>query len=577
MHCQKATWFLTSISYRITPNVLHAGYLMQTKKYKIKTASSQNEDQSSPDVTDGRESKCCPACRADVYTSRNLIHGPSEEVYNQYARSNSYPTGSDTFKEEFEAAKINLDRLTATIALLEAERTRLKGIVEKYSIILHPMRAIPPGSLQSIFQSCVESLEREEPPKSSLVPSSMPWVLGQVCRYWRNTVLSMPHLWTSIVLDIRAHYYGHNTLSSLIFLLGLQIYRSQGLPLTVTIYCEGLGSNYSGHHPMIVLICARSQQWRNLRIEGHVDMLRTMSSIRGLLSNLESMSINLKETSTYFIQNMELAPALRSLTLHGFTSVKLPWHQIKYFQLRPSHEGSMLVSNNTYMSQVLTTLNQLSGVEVCDLHLDGEIDEHSRGSSLRNNHWHLDFNHLTSLTISARSWRSVPNFIRRITTPKLDCLRITTQFFGWDELLRLISRSSCKLTELSIRAAERGPHNALTYMSNVFSSVQDLTLLELGFCDTFRPGEGEEIISLLSSPMVPRLEKLSIIQFSGSRSPYSDGILLNALEYRWNPPEESGVNRLHTVTLGMKVIDPASRIRLEALRVQGLVVVEKEN
>ncbi|ESK87415.1 hypothetical protein Moror_11635 [Moniliophthora roreri MCA 2997] len=125
---------------------------MQTEKYKLVSNSlNTNEDQSSPDVTDGRESKCCPACKADVYTSRNLIHGPSEEVYNQYARSNSYPTGSDTFKEEFEAAKINLDRLTATIALLEAERARLKGIVEKYSAIFtSAARYVPRGFAEHI-------------------------------------------------------------------------------------------------------------------------------------------------------------------------------------------------------------------------------------------------------------------------------------------------------------------------------------------------------------------------------------------------------------------------------------------
>ncbi|KAI3603787.1 hypothetical protein WG66_006743 [Moniliophthora roreri] len=551
---------------------------MQTEKYKLKkTAFSQNEDQSSPDVTDGRESKCCPACKADVYTSRNLIHGPSEEVYNQYARSNSYPTGSDTFKEEFEAAKINLDRLTATIALLEAERARLKGIVEKYSAILHPLRAMSPEALQSIFQSCVECSEQEEPrPKSSLVPSGMPWVLGQVCRYWRNLALSTSHLWTSVVLDIRVQSHDRKTqpISSQTLLLGLQTYRSQNLPLTVTIYCERL-KDYS-NHPLMVLICARSQQWRSLRIEGHADMLRgPMSSVRGLLPSLESMSIDLTDGGSYSRPDeMELAPALRALTLHGFTSIRLPWHQIKYFQLRSSRERSKLVST-AYTDRVMTTLNQLSDVEVCDLHFDNEIESNLYTSLSLFQARHLNCNHLTSLTISASSWCSAPNFIRRITAPKLNSLKITTPFSGWDQLLWLISRSSCKLTELSIRAAERDSCNE--YVLNVFSSVRDLTFLELGFRDTLIPGQGEELISLLSSPVLPRLEKLSIIQSSSSRSPYSDGVLLNALEYRWNPPEGSGVNRLRVVTLGMKVIDPASRRRLEALRAEGLVVVEKDN
>ncbi|KAI3603790.1 hypothetical protein WG66_006719 [Moniliophthora roreri] len=532
---------------------------MQSEKYKL-TASSQNEDQSPSNVVAGvRESNCCSACKADVQTSINLIHGPPDEIYDQCARTNNCPAGLDSFREELKTAKIHLDRLTATIALLETERARLKGIVEKYSVILHPMRSISPDALQSILKSCVEQSEREEP-KSSLVPSGMPWVLGQVCRYWRSTALSMPHLWTSITLDIDSVKVPQLQIK----LLGLQIYRSQNLPLTVTIHCK-LRGDYSSH-PLVVLICTRSQQWRSLRLGGSEDVLRPISLVRELLPILESMTVDSSPTSRPGEVCLEPAPALRSVTLHGSTSIKLPWHQIKYFQLR---QGSIPTSTN--IDRVWTVLAQLSNVEVGDLYIDNIVGHPATFSSPR-----PSFNHLTTLIISSGTRNSAATgFIERITTPSLKQLKITAPYSGWRELLQLITRSSCRLTELSIREAVLNSESQ--YMLNLLGTLWDLTSLELGIVSV-SPGRSiDDLFFLFQLKVVPRLEKLTIILSPFFRSSLSEDILLNALEYRWNLHEELEINGLRIVTLEMHFYNPKSRSRLEALRAQGLVVVTKDN
>ncbi|ESK87414.1 hypothetical protein Moror_11634 [Moniliophthora roreri MCA 2997] len=279
------------------------------------------------------------------------------------------------------------------------------------------------------------------------------------------------------------------------------------------------------------------------------------------------MSVDLNTTTKPGEVCLEPAPALRSVTLHGSTLIKLPWHQIKYFQLR---SGS--ISTSTHIDKIWTVLAQLSNVEVGDLYIDNIIGHPATFSSPR-----PSFNHLTTLIISSgtRSAAAAAGFIERITTPSLKQLKINIPYSGWRELLQLITRSSCKLTELSIREAVLNSESQ--YMLNLLSTLWDLTFLELGFVRVYPGRSVDDLLFLLQSKVVPRLEKLTIILPAFFRSSLSENILLNALEYRWNPHEELEINSLRVVTLEMHLSNPDSRSRLEALRAQGLVVVEKDN
>ncbi|KAK7047132.1 hypothetical protein VNI00_006797 [Paramarasmius palmivorus] len=304
--------------------------------------------------TDSFDPSCCTMCKADVETSRNAINGPPADVYDQFTRNNGYPDDAGAFKRKWELVKIQLNRLSATIALLNAEKRRLKEIVEQYQAILHPIRAAPTDVLRHVFRFCSgrdqgqEILDEAVPisAKSSLRPKEMPWVLGQVCQSWRKLVLSTPELWTVVSIDVWQPDSAKQRISSNVLRLGLQLDRSQNLPLTVTISCPNAPSYdrpdpvLDENNPLLVLLCASSRRWRHLRLEGHLETrLGRMAFIRGLLPELESLYIGLDVGSSIPIWErearsglladcFEFAPRLTSVSFHNYVSTKLPWQQI---------------------------------------------------------------------------------------------------------------------------------------------------------------------------------------------------------------------------------------------------------
>ncbi|ESK82392.1 hypothetical protein Moror_12177 [Moniliophthora roreri MCA 2997] len=462
-------------------------------------------------------------------------------------------------------AKAHLERYNATIALLEAERARLNEIVKKYRVILHPIRIIPPEIMRRIFSFCTNFV----PPKSSLIPTGTPWVLGQVCHSWRSIATTMPHLWCSISLEIRSlKVVNSSFLVSQAWRLGLQLHRSHDAMLDVSLHAKR--DIFS--HPLMILICNHSHRWRHLRFGEHFSVLRSMSLIRGALPALESITVNsgINASSDQQIDCFDYCPRLRTVSLHGFLplSTQLPWQQIKTFRFKRDP-----LPGDPTTSKFLEILRKLNIVEVCDIYFDLSLRE---GMSLTDESPALRFNLLTDLTISTHTRQdctAAACFFKWLTAPKLSCLKILTPYFKWEYLISFISRSGCKLTELVIHEAGSLGSERDNTLIQVLTAVPDLVTLELGFVD----GAADHHISIFSSPLVPRLEKLFINpQLPDSSSVYTDSILLDALEYRWNVGD-SGVQQLRFVSLDRKVTDPLSCGRLDDLRSQGLSVVEWAN
>lgn len=94
-------------------------------------------------------------------------------------------------------------QLNATIAVTEesveeliAEWESLDEQLSKYEAVLSPLRSIPTELLSLIFTFALlvpcDTLE-EDPPL---------WTLGQVCRRWRDTLVSQPTFWAKVDLDL---------------------------------------------------------------------------------------------------------------------------------------------------------------------------------------------------------------------------------------------------------------------------------------------------------------------------------------------------------------------------------------
>ncbi|KAK7030272.1 hypothetical protein VNI00_014289 [Paramarasmius palmivorus] len=470
------------------------------------------------------DSSCCATCKADVEISRNIIRGVPDDLYNETVRHNGYPDKADGYKKEWEAAKIRLDRLEATISLLQEEKRRLEGIVGKYKLILHPVRKAPVEVLQHLFTFCLDpqrlftfcmpggGVGQEE---NSLVPSQMPWVLGQISRNWRNVALSTPNLWDKVSLVIRqgtTEIISRQSISADAHRLGLQLHRSQNVPLNVSLTGAQITSDILiDVHPLLFLVCACSQRWKYLRLKGYPESLRRLSSTRGLLPQLEKLIIEWHECQTGDAANyFEFAPRLRSICLHTFTSYTLPWHQIQHFNFR---RRRFRPGSPTDSEKLRAMIKELSSVKVFDIYFDSRFSVSNVESTTLTSEKIETC--VTSLTVGCYSaGLSTPGeavsviplyiFLEGISTPRLSHLQIMSPFAGWSELLSLLKRSNCKLAVLMIpQARSLSPET----LHQVLSALPDLKILRIGFFE----GAGNSHISAFSSPVVPNLESLTIV------------------------------------------------------------------
>ncbi|KAL0062405.1 hypothetical protein AAF712_010751 [Marasmius tenuissimus] len=153
----------------------------------------------------------CSDCNFDIESSRTTIQGPPDALYQHYLHHNGYPplgqvdllaAGMREAQAQVSLLDDTIARMKATIAALEAEQVRVVEMVAKYRAILRPIHKLPAELLTRIFFLSLDPLMVPENavarvyPPHSLDSSKVPWILGQVCRTWRQLALQTPGLWS---------------------------------------------------------------------------------------------------------------------------------------------------------------------------------------------------------------------------------------------------------------------------------------------------------------------------------------------------------------------------------------------
>jgi hypothetical protein len=225
---------------------------------------------------------------------------------------------------------------------------------------------IPAEILSEIFHLlCDEPIALEKLENSSCF-DVFPWAVGQVCRRWRTTFLSDPHLWTSLSLhsnplpDHSAAYLAEMNRRSAIYLK-----RSGQLPLTIAITPE-----YSIITIWKMLLSC-SNRWRKAEI---ILSFSTGSVIDGLLECrgrfpiFESLTIYSSGCQDKGCHNVfEIAPHLTELNLELYhrndgwigTWIRFPWIQLTKPGLTLSHSAKGFTTGNELRAFLL----QLQNVE----------------------------------------------------------------------------------------------------------------------------------------------------------------------------------------------------------------------
>jgi hypothetical protein len=432
-----------------------------------------------------------------------------------------------------------LTLLSAHIAHLEGTLQRLrcaKGKTEDelgvYRKIAHPIRRVPEEILGEIFGWCVGDeasccvdegvLVRGsgtnanaqanavagsgwEPWKdlSSLDTTKPPWSLAQVSSRWRQTMLSLPSLWSHITLSaefkhphspLLHHPHHHHPLTThssqalteaqnlrrtrsyQTFLLGHLLSRSSNQPLTVTILAP---DTIPKDHPLLPLLIPTSGRWKTLIMKTSTRSFDALAPVEGFLGTLETLILHSRgrpspqpeEPKTLF----RYAPRLRTVVTYTqfALSLALPYETIRAFR-NPSVEpaqGSRTTNN-------LAIVGRLRWLKA--LKLNCRTDGGSHAVRLLPELEELEL-------CGEESSNGVANFLSWVEAPRMKSLEI------WGRVDVEGVRSFLRRSYEGINAADLGAVGLkrLVIHSHIVKTEEMVNLLET------LPGAGQEKLETL--------------------------------------------------------------------------------
>ncbi|KAK1223288.1 hypothetical protein PQX77_013826 [Marasmius sp. AFHP31] len=342
--------------------------------------------------------------------------------------------------ESLRALDEKIKKLSDRLASLQAKHTPLAERHRLQASILHPIRRVPPEILTEVFQICMANDATEQsmpffrpddwlPFPGSLDTRKAPWVLGQVCRGWREVATSASDLWTQISVPFEKKA-SPRLLSALGRNLRLQLERSHKRPLA---------------------IAHRDPYGERASLDGSIETFKHLAPSGARFPILKTLQLNfyvgIWEDKPIYI-SFSHTPSLERLTLCGdlrpvlCTNYEISWKSAIHYASRDFCTGTP-----TTDSQFLI-LPKLENIENCviDTSEGEDVGVPSTPS--------LELKYLHTLVISypeaLTGDSSIPSLLGWLVLPALRVLRfpIGLEFPG--DVINLLNRSSCELEELVI-------------------------------------------------------------------------------------------------------------------------------
>ncbi|EEB89219.1 hypothetical protein MPER_12708 [Moniliophthora perniciosa FA553] len=255
-------------------------------------------------------------------------------------------------QQELADHQAQIDKLTASLTLLEHKRDKLKKKLSQYRSLLSPVHRLPPEILQNIFTMFNDLPEEER----WLRPSEMAPVLAVsgTCGRWRDIALSTPPIWSSIAIRFEKRwddqeYHRMNLLTQLF------VHHSQKSPLKLILHFDKLLSLYDevvglDVIPVLKTLVQHSKRWHTVEfrfITQAVMAHQVFMPITGRLPILTNLRLFGQGGSPDFHCDLfRDCPALTSLSYEPAGPLTahcpLPWGQIKSLQIENALPNSMI-------------------------------------------------------------------------------------------------------------------------------------------------------------------------------------------------------------------------------------------
>ncbi|KAF4609987.1 hypothetical protein D9613_010352 [Agrocybe pediades] len=347
-------------------------------------------------------------------------------------------------ERELESLDEEITRMKLALARLEERRADLHSTLLKHRSVLAPIRRLPPEILGIIFSFAIEGCTVRYPARRD----SMPWVLGQVCSFWREVQISLPQLWS--LLDVELFFFNHLG-DDASFAAGLHeaqefvetCLRRSGKEL-LNLSLRGIGTGSTAAMKVVLrLFVEHAERWRDAYLEFDVyDFLPTLSPAMHRLPNLSSLSLFSYQRPEQLpvIAPFEDAPKLTTLAISGihnpFYTLIVPWSQISHLTSKSS----------TFQQGEFTQLLRATQA-LAYLHTESERILEAASSQP------VSLPHLTKLSVVNKG-TYIANVFQFLDIPNVRDLRIhaTTRLASSVTVGRII-RSGCAPTHLSFTSS----------------------------------------------------------------------------------------------------------------------------
>ena len=416
--------------------------------------------------------------------------------------SNNTPNDSETIliKECIVAAEETIRGLQGTDSefLSDASQTlegtrnqehlqELTEIIRLHKSLLSSSRLLPNELLIEIFLFFAQP--------EDLTTYVAPWVLGHICRRWRNISLSMPSLWKYFPPIRIGHSNSSKSANRQRRWVAVLLSRSSGS--TISLYLHT--STYSSGLNTLKMIISHSERWEHVSLD--IYDLFDFGSIRRRLSSLQSLELRMQKRRMIQCDLFGNAPNLTDITLYPrprFGTFTLPWHQIQSYkdEMTDLYDiGHLLMA---FPSELRT------------LHFTTDGAFSYAYDPTRDDLGHYALPNLTSLTFESFHRNMCPRgLLDTLTCPNLREV-VFLSFSLHDlslELQNLIQRSACNLQSLVFFGGSSESLFAILQLTPSLThlTINDPTLTHMEMLT--RTSDGPRI----SWKLIPRLQTLTLI------------------------------------------------------------------
>ena len=324
-----------------------------------------------------------------------------------------------------------ITRIKELLARLQLRRAEMEEHCAAHRTFAAPERQCPDEILSEIFIHCNSAQDRDDFPRWR-----MPWLVGMVCRRWREVAMRTAALWSDITVVCPGSREGAQREAEKF----QELLQRTGISMPISLQIWGNHHDPFSDLIKVILpaILPSSNRWHHLHLTLTQDETSYLSSMKGALVSLESLALCPRVDLVYPICDIfEIAPRLSRVHMEcSVENFKFPWTQLTYFSVK-----CRLSLNNC-----LTILNDcphlVSGV------FDGAVrDVDLRSRFRRRVIHHTRLRHLTLATFCGPS-----AFFDCLSTPALRTIHLHNRNNCTDishqAVVNFLLRSSCTIASL---------------------------------------------------------------------------------------------------------------------------------